>query len=232
MTKTRPIGTSRVSVLPVRMSQFCWALRRMIVARAAVDRGLHEPAEVGARLRRAQPVGEPDRQQEQHRAAADRAGPRRQVSRTPATASTKKARAGRNAGGPPKSLPQAGDASTTTAARPIATTAPTATGRRPAADEVVGHRDAQHDRGGGEQREGHVAHAVEPAADHRLQAHQRGQLQPRAGHHVGGQHEHRGGRDDGGRPEQRAAPRAEQGDRGDDRDEQRRPSRRRRASGC
>ena len=124
------------------------------------------------------------------------AGPGARSAAPRATASTKKARAGRNAGGPPKSLPQAGDASTTTAARPIAATAPTATGRRPARTKWSRHRDAQHDRGGGEQREGDVAHAVEPAADHRLQAHQRGQLQPRPGHHVGGQHEHRGGRDD------------------------------------
>ena len=51
-----------------------------------------------------------------------------------------------HAGGPPKSLPQAGQASTTTAARPIATTISAGQPAPAGAHEVVGQRDAQHER--------------------------------------------------------------------------------------
>ena len=81
--------------------------------------------------------------------------------------------------------------------------APTARRARPArAHEVVGDRDAEQDRRGREERERGVAHAVEPAADHRLQPHERGELKPGAGHDVDGEHGHGGSGDDRHRAEQ------------------------------
>ena len=107
MTKTRPIGTSRVSVLLVRMSQFCLALRRMIVAAppsmAVCTKRPRCERDSAGRSQSAKPIATRNSTVPPPMSRA-----RRQVSRTPATARTKKASAGRNAGGPPKSLPQAG----------------------------------------------------------------------------------------------------------------------------